>query len=231
MVASSGNSKKMGLSKLSISKKRFFQFLVIVVIGWTIGLLILRRSLDVTPETFNAFIASLGLLGPAIYISIFTIRPFFLISSIALFIAGGLAFGPFWGPLFALFGAAIGGSLGFYFARIMGHDYVSRMLKKKMDYIENQNFSFSIVFLLSLIPITPVAVINFGAGLSDMQFRPYIVSHMLGITPRAFAYGFFGSTLFATDTLKFKMALVIILIMILVTVYFTRKHKRKAKNK
>ena len=173
----------------------------------------------------------LGFLGRQ-FISVSSLYVlFFLISSIALFIAGGLAFGPFWGPLFALFGASIGGSLGFYFARIMGHDYVSRMLKKKMNYIEHQKFSFSIVFLLSLIPITPVAVINLGAGLSDMKFRPYIVSHMLGITPRAFAYGFFGSTLFATDTLKFKMALVILLIMVLVTVYFARKHKRKAKNK
>ena len=131
MVASSGNIKKMGLSKLSVFKKRFFQFLVIVVIGWTIGLLILRRSLNVTPETFNAFIASLGLLGPAMYISIFIIRPFFLISSIALFIAGGLAFGPFWGPSFAVFGVAIGGSLAFLFARLMGHDYVYGLLKKK----------------------------------------------------------------------------------------------------
>jgi len=188
---------------------------------------VFRRFMDFTPETFNAFISSLGLLGPAIYIGIFIIRPFFLISSIALFIAGGLAFGPLWGPLFASFGVTLGSSLGFFFARLMGHDYVYGRLKNKKYFIEDQKFSFSIVFLLSLLPIMPVTIINMGAGLSDMKFRPYIISHVLGVTPRAFAYGFFGSTLFATGTVKFKIALIIILVMVLLTVYFARKSKKK----
>jgi uncharacterized membrane protein YdjX (TVP38/TMEM64 family) len=180
-----------------------------------------------TPETFHAYITSLGLLGPAIYIGLFIIRPFFLISSIALFIAGGWAFGPVWGPSFAAFGAAIGGSLGFYFARIMGHDYIYGKLNKKKTFLENQNFSFSIVLLLSLLPIMPVTIINMGAGLSDMKYRPYIFAHVLGVTPRAFAYGFFGSTLFATGTLKFKIALLLILVMVFLTTYFTRKSRKK----
>ncbi len=187
------------------------------------------RFMDLSPEAFHAFIGSLGLLGPVIYISLFIIRPFFLISSIALFIAGGLAFGPVLGPSFAAFGAAIGGSIGFFFARFMGHEYIYGKLKTKKHFIENQNFSFSIVLLLSLLPLMPVTLINIGAGLSDMKYRPYILAHMLGVTPRAFAYGFFGSTLFATGTLKFKIALILILIMVLVTGYYTRKSKKQSR--
>ena len=136
----------MNISKFSASKKKFLKFILIIFVGWAIGVFIFRRCIDMTPETFNAFISSLGLLGPVIYIGIFIIRPFFLISSIALFIAGGLVFGPIWGPLLAVFGVAIGGSLGFLFARIMGHDYIYEMLKNKKHFIENQKFSFSIVF-------------------------------------------------------------------------------------
>ncbi len=220
----------MAASKLSIPKKKFLLFLALIVFSGTAGLLTFRWCLDLTPETFNAFIVSLGLFGPAIYISIFIIRPFFLISSIALFIAGGLAFGPVWGPSFAVFGAAIGGSLGFLFARLMGHEYVYGLLKKKKSFIENQNFSFSLVFLLSLLPIMPVTIINLGAGLSDMRYRPYIISHVLGVTPRAFAYGFFGSTLFAAGTLKFNIALVIVVAMIVLTTYYARKSKKKAES-
>jgi len=217
----------MGLSNATSSKKKFFQFVLILFSGGAIGLFVCRRFMDFTPEAFNAFIGSLGLLGPAMYISIFIIRPFFLISSIALFIAGGLAFGPVWGPAFAAFGAAIGGSIGFFFARIMGHEYIYGKLKNKKHFIENQNFSFSIVLLLSLLPIMPVTLINIGAGLSDMKFRPYIIAHVLGVTPRAFAYGFFGSTLFAAGTLKFKIALIIILAMVCVTGYYARKSKKQ----
>ncbi|MFC1591670.1 TVP38/TMEM64 family protein [Thermodesulfobacteriota bacterium] len=218
----------MAASRRSVSKKKFIQFLLIIFVGWAAGVFVSRRCLEFTPETFHAFILSLGLLGPAMYISIFIIRPFFLISSIALFIAGGLAFGPVWGPLFAAFGATIGGSLGFYFARAMGHEYIYGILKKKKSFIENQKFSFSIVLVLSLLPIMPVTIINMGAGLSDMKYRPYIIAHVLGLTPRAFAYGFFGSTLFATGTLKFKIALLLILVMVLLTTYFARKARQKS---
>jgi len=214
---------------LSDAKKKFIRFLIILFVGWAIGVVMFRRMMEFTPETFQAFILSLGLLGPAIYIGFFIIRPFFLISSIALFIAGGLAFGPVWGPAFAAFGAAIGGSVGFFFARLMGHDYIYGLLKNKTHFIENQKFSFSIVFLLSLLPIMPITIINMGAGLSDMKFRPYIVAHVLGMTPRAFAYGFFGSTLLAAGSLKFKIALLIILVMVLLTLHYSRKSKKSEK--
>jgi uncharacterized membrane protein YdjX (TVP38/TMEM64 family) len=217
----------MHSTRLSDSRKNFLKFILFLVIGWVAGFFIFRWCIDFTPETFNQFIGSLGILGPAIYISAFIIRPFFFISSIALFIAGGLAFGPFWGPSFAAVGAAIGGTLGFFFARIMGHNYVYAILKKKKYLIENQKFSFSIVFLLSLVPVMPITIINYGAGLSNIKFSTYISSHVLGMTPRAFVYGFFGSTLFATGSLKFKIALVILLVMVLVTVYFARKSNNK----
>ncbi len=44
----------------------------------------------------------MGTMGLIMYISIFFIRPVVLIPSTLLFIAGGLAFGPFLGPLFGL---------------------------------------------------------------------------------------------------------------------------------
>ncbi|MCP4717495.1 MAG: TVP38/TMEM64 family protein [Deltaproteobacteria bacterium] len=217
----------MNSTRFSGSRKKFIKFILFLIVGWTAGFFIFSRCMDFTPETFHQFIVSLGILGPAIYISFFIIRPFFFISSIALFIAGGLAFGPVWGPSFAAFGAAVGGALGFCFARIMGHEYVYGILKNKKHFIDNQKFSFSIVLLLSLLPIMPITIINFGAGLSDIKFRPFIIAHVLGITPRAFVYGFFGSTLFATGSLKFKIALIILLVMVLLTIYFVRKSNQK----
>ena len=74
----------------------------------------------------------------------------------------------------------------------------------------------------------PVTIINLGAGLSNMKYRPYIISHILGVIPRAFAYGFFGSTLFEAGTLKFNIALAIIAIMAVVTAYYALKSKKKS---
>ena len=104
----------------SKAKKKFFKFIVLIFIGFALGAYFTRRGIHLTPESFKAFVLSLGILGPIIYIGIFVIRPFFLIPSIVLFVGGGLAFGPILGPSYASVGAALGGTVGFWFSRKMG---------------------------------------------------------------------------------------------------------------
>jgi uncharacterized membrane protein YdjX (TVP38/TMEM64 family) len=214
-------------SSHSKAKKKFFRFVALILIGFALGAYFTRKGFHLTPESFKAFVLSLGILGPVIYVGIFIIRPLFLIPSIALFIGGGLAFGPVLGPTYASVGAALGGAVGFWFSRKMGHDYVIKKLKLGADLIDSTQFSFSMVFLLSLLPIMPVTVINYGAGLSAMKFRNYIVAHILGITPRAFAYGFFGSTLLEMGSAKFRIALLALIIIGIVTAYFRLRSKLK----
>ncbi len=214
-------------SSHSKAKKKFFKFIALVLIGFALGAYFTRKGFHLTPESFKAFVLSLGILGPIIYVGIFIIRPLFLIPSIALFIGGGLAFGPVLGPTYASFGAALGGTVGFWISRKMGHDYVIKKLKLGADLIDSTKFSFSVVFLLSLLPIMPVTVINYGAGLSTMKFKNYIVAHILGITPRAFAYGFFGSTLLDIGSKKFMASLLVLLLMGILTVYFRIRSRQK----
>lgn len=211
----------------SKAKKKFFRFLILILIGFALGAYFTRKGFHLTPESFKAFVLSLGILGPVIYVGIFIVRPLFLIPSIALFIGGGLAFGPVLGPAYASLGATLGGTVGFWFSRKMGHDYVMKKLKLGAGVIDNTKFSFSVVFLLSLIPIMPVTVINYGAGLSTMKFKNYIVAHFLGITPRAFAYGFFGSTLLEIGSAKFRASLLILIVMGLITAYFRLRSRQK----
>ena len=211
----------------SKAKKKFFKFIVLIFIGFALGGYFTRRGIHLTPESFKAFVLSLGILGPIIYVGIFIIRPLLLIPSIALFVGGGLAFGPILGPSYASVGAALGGTVGFWISRKMGHEYVIKKLQLGADLIDTTRFSFSVVFLLSLLPIMPVTVINYGAGLSTMKFKNYIVAHILGITPRAFAYGFFGSTLLEIGSAKFRIALLTLMIIGLVTAYFRLRSKLK----
>jgi len=212
---------------LSKPKKKFLKFILLILVGFAIGFYFTRKGYQLTPESFKAFVLSLGLLGPIIFIGIFIIRPLFLIPSIVLFVGGGLAFGPVLGPIYASFGAALGGVVGFWFSRLMGREYVNKKLKLGAHMIDNTRFSFSVVFLLSLLPIMPVTVINYGAGLSGMKFNNYIAAHILGITPRAFAYGFFGSTLLEIGSRKFMASLLILVVMGIVTAYIRLRSKQK----
>ena len=209
------------------AKKKFLKFVALILIGLTVGAYFTRKGIHLTPESFKAFVLTLGILGPIIYVGIFVIRPLFMVPSFALFMGGGLAFGPILGPTYASFGAALGGTVGFWFSRKMGHDYAVKKLKLGADLIDTTKFSFSMVFLLSLLPIMPVTVINYGAGLSTMKFKNYIVAHVLGITPRAFAYGFFGSTLLEMGSAKFRIGLLALMIIGIVTAYYRMRSRQK----
>lgn len=222
---SATTSKKPNSSRSP--KKRFIKFILIILFGVGTSYIAMRQGMRLTPESFKELVLSLGIWGPVIYTATFIVRPIFLIPSIALFIAGGLAFGPVIGPLYASAGAAMGGTVGFWIARKMGHDFVMSKLKLGSGaIIESTKFSFSAVFILSLIPVMPVTVINYGSGLSTMKFKNYILAHVLGMTPRAFAFGFFGSSLLEIGSNKFRAALLILVILSLAAIWMRiRKQK------
>lgn len=210
-------------------KKKFIKFIFLILLGLGTSYVAMRQGMRLTPESFKEYVLSLGIWGPIIYTAIFIVRPIFLIPSIALFIAGGLAFGPVVGPAYASIGAALGGTVGFWIARKMGHDYVMSRLKLGSGVIENTRFSFSAVFLLSLLPVMPVTVINYGSGLSTMKFKNYLLAHVLGMTPRAYAYGFFGSALLEIGSPKFRGALILLVILALATIYVRLRSRQKIK--
>lgn len=206
-------------------KKRFIAFIALIVLGLSAGYLMMRKGLTFNPELFKNYVHSIGWLGPLTYIGLFTFRPLVFISSIALFVAGGLAFGPVLGPVYGTIGATMGGALAFYIARQMGHDFIIHRIKLVDEILTGMTFSFPVVLFLSILPVMPLSGICYGAGLSYMRFRKFILAHALGLMPRAFVFGFFGSTLIDVGSLKFRIASAILLLMILVVVYFRFRAK------
>lgn len=208
-------------------KMRFIGFIAIILLGFGSGYLLMRKGFSITPESFKTYVQSLGSLGPVIYVGLFTFRPLLFISSIALFVAGGLAFGPVLGPIYAVAGASLGGSIAFIISRIMGHDFIISKIKFASDILKNTSFNFSVVLFLTMIPITPLSGICYGAGLSYMTFRGFVLAHTLGLIPRAFAFGFFGSTLVEIGSSKFLVAGVVLILMILLTIFLRYRSKQK----
>jgi len=73
-------------------KKRFKKFIFLILLGLATSFLTIRMGVRLTPESFRDFVLSLGIAGPIIYVSVFIVRPVFLIPSIALFVGGGVGF-------------------------------------------------------------------------------------------------------------------------------------------
>ena len=177
-----------------------------------------------TPQSMKNYISSFGMLAPAVYIIMFTIIPLTLFPDAVLALAGGMVFGVGCGTLYTILGAACGGTLSFFISRVFGRDLVKKLTKEKMQWFEDgiEKRGFLFILLLRLIPLIPFDVISYGAGLSKIRYRDFIVATFLGIIPGVWVYSNLGDKSGNLFSIEFLEA-VAILIMLIIISYFIKK--------
>lgn len=169
-----------------------------------------------TPESIRNLILSFGWWGPTVYIFIYTIRPLLLFPAIILTLAGGLAFGPWWGTLYVVVGGLLGACLCFAIARLLGREkmktYLSRFSQiEALDEQINKN-GFRTMLMMRIVPIFPYDPVSFLAGLSDIRFRDYALATAIGMVPGAFACNVLGHSLTEMLSPVFFMAVALVLL-------------------
>jgi uncharacterized membrane protein YdjX (TVP38/TMEM64 family) len=206
----------------SAAARRFALFLVFLAVTGTIALLRIPQDMHLTPEAVRDAVRSWGVAAPAVFTAAFVLRPFIFFPSTLLFLAGGLAFGVKWGTIYAALGSTLGAVVGFGLARALGRDFVHAQLGAHLDTIQRDRWGAGLVFLLNLIPLVPMTIINYGAGLSGMEVLPFTVAAAAGLTPRAFAYSLFGHSLLDIRSRTFVLAVAILAALIVVPLYVRR---------
>jgi len=181
-----------------------------------------------TPDGVRDAIRSWGPLAPLIFAGAFVLRPFVFFPSTLLFLAGGLAFGVGWGTLYAAIGGTLGAVVGFSIARALGYEFVRTQLGDHLPDMQHARWGVGLVFLLNLIPIVPITAINYGAGLSGMELLPFTLAVLAGLTPRAFAYSFFGNSLLDVHSKEFVVAVALLSALLVVPLCVRRVLSRRA---
>lgn len=155
-----------------------------------------RTYLNLEAEEVQEFLLSFGILGPIIFIIIFSIRPFLLFPSSVLAVAGGLAFGPFLGPLVTYAGSFAGGMISFLFIRKISSKRVKKegakreLIKKRIE----ENGLFYIISL-RIIPVINFDLVSYLAALSNVKFKTYAGATLIGIIPGTIAFNLLGASL------------------------------------
>ena len=142
-------------------------------------------NLDIDSKDIQTYVNSFGELAPIIYIIIFALVPLTLFPDSIIAIAGGLIFGLVKGYIYTAIGAILGATLSFYISRKLGRNFVKKLTKEKLDNVEemiNSN-GFFIIFMLRLIPLFPFDIISYGAGLTSVKYKDFILATFLGTIP------------------------------------------------
>lgn len=164
-------------------------------------------------EGIKEYINSFGAFGPIVYMIMFSIIP----SGSIIAIAGGMAFGMYLGTLYTTIGALIGATTAFYLSRFLGRDVVEKLVKGKIQSFEDgvEKRGFLLILILRLIPIIPFNVISYGAGLTKIKYRDYLLATMIGIIPGVIVFTNLGDKALNYRSSEFVMAVAMLLALIL----------------
>lgn len=214
--------------KRSAIKAGFFLVLLLLVLLFVHFVGISR----LTPESIRNIVLSFGWWGPVVYIVMYSIRPLLLFPAIVLTLAGGLAFGPWWGTFYVVVGGVMGASLCFVIARLLGSKKLQKYMGKysQLQLFENQLEvnGFRTMLIMRLVPIFPYDPVSYLAGLSKIRFQDYVLATTIGMIPGAFAYNVLGYSLLDVFSSTFLLAIgLLVIVMFTPLVYHFVKQNRR----
>jgi uncharacterized membrane protein YdjX (TVP38/TMEM64 family) len=160
----------------------------------------------------EAIVASAGVLGPVVYMAIYTLATPLFVPGALFGLAGGVLFGPFWGTVWNLAGATMGAALSFLIARYLAADWVARrtggVLQRLIAGVEAEGWRF--VAVARLMPFVPFNLLNYALGLTRIHFDQYVVASLICMAPGAAAFtwlGFAGKEALAGQASAIRYAL------------------------
>jgi uncharacterized membrane protein YdjX (TVP38/TMEM64 family) len=166
-----------------------------------------------TPTNVKQFILGFGALAPIVFVAIYGARAVILVIPVGVMsLAGGLAFGKWWGTLFILMGATLGSCLSFLVARYFGRGFMESfewLHKGRIKQFDDKaaDNGFKLIFFIRLVPLFQYDAVNFGAGLSKIKFRDFALASLIGMIPGGFINALLGSSLEDIVSLQFFLAL------------------------
>lgn len=185
----------------------FLLLLLIVIINYYM------QKTGYTAEDIKNYISSFGIWSPLVFIILFTLVPLTLFPDALLAIAGGMAFGLIPGFIYTMVGAACGATLAFMIARLAGNTVITRFKSHNLKEVQNllTRNGFWIVLYLRLIPLIPFDIISYGAGLTPIKYRDFILATLLGIIPGVLVYVNLGDKSLAIGSADFYVAIALLI--------------------
>ncbi len=192
----------------------------------------------VTAEGLGRLLTAAGVWAPVAYIGVYAVGVCLFVPGSILTGIGAVIFGAYWGFVYVWIGAMIGASVAFLIGRTLGREFAASLvgdrLRKYDDTIERNGFATVLYLRLIYFPFTPM---NFGMGLTKVNFRDYFFGTGLGILVGTFIFTFLIGSLreiwvsghwAELVSLKVFFAVTLFVISFFIPKWVNRLHRKKA---
>jgi uncharacterized membrane protein YdjX (TVP38/TMEM64 family) len=139
-------------------------------------------------ERLREWVAAWGPAAPLVFIAVQVAQVIiFAIPGEVTQVAGGYLFGGWMGLLLSVAGIAIGSTIAFFLARLLGKPFVEAVIParqlERVETILGSRSTKVVFFLLFLIPGIPKDILCYVAGISPLRFPFFILASTLGRLP------------------------------------------------
>ena len=171
-----------------------FLLLVAAVVAYRLGLLDYQHALEHVQRVRQAHSFAGFAIGFTLAVGLGTAIG---IPGLPLMVAAGVVFGTLFGAIVSWIGAMISATIGYWVARTVGRDIVTRWVKrfKRVDAALRDAKHVLGVLRLRLIPVLPIGSVNFVGGLARANFFSYLAATAIGILPAVTIYNYFADSL------------------------------------
>jgi len=144
---------------------------------------------------FAAWVNSLGVWGPAVFIVGYAAGAVLFVPGSVLTLAAGAIFGLVRGVVFVFIAATLGSAAAFVVSRHLARAAIERRVAGNARFAAIDRAIGAqgrrIVFLLRLSPVFPFTLLNYALGLTQVRFRDYLVASF-GMIPGTILYVYYG---------------------------------------
>ncbi len=176
------------------SKSRLFGKIALIIIG-VVLLIFLGRQAGAYVPVFAAWVETLGVWGPLVFIVGYALAAVAFIPGSVLTLAAGAIFGLASGIVYVFIAATLGSCLAFLVARYLAREAIERKLADTPRFAAIDRAVSAqgrkIVFLLRLSPVFPFNLLNYALGLTNVRFVDYAIA-AFGMLPGTVLYVYYG---------------------------------------
>ncbi len=160
--------------------------LLFAALAWFVGRPMIRFARQ--PEQFRSWVDGHGALGWVAYAAMVFLQVVVaIIPGEPLEIAGGYAFGAWWGTALCLIGAVLGSAAVFALVRRWGRPLAEVVFPKekldKLQFLHSSPKRTALLWLIFTAPGTPKDLLCYFAGLTDMKWRTWLLIATVGRLP------------------------------------------------
>ena len=145
----------------------------------------LRDQLDVLAMAAYLEEFAKGPTAPLVTIAAFLVGGLLVIPVLILIAITVLAFGPWWGFLYALIGMTLSALLTFFIGRLLGRKLMDHLSGSRVYRVSRAFAAKGIlaVVMLRLLPVAPFSIVNAVAGASHIRTKDFFIGTVIGEMP------------------------------------------------